>query len=288
MDLQELLRKRAQSRLFVRYCYELFRQQVALGGRAVFEHPKPSQIWHYSEMASLSRKHHVVPLDMCAYGMKLPTRASYIRKATRLLVSHEDMKCLGRTCPGSADPHHHEHDVIAGSDPSVGSISKFAARYPPKFVQAVLDCVPRFAQAQEVPAVTCDAVPEKCWHSVCAVASQKGPSTDEVKQALTKLHKNLGHPPNADLIRVLKFGQASSEALQLAKDFSCPFCESRVKPKVPLPAKVDRVVGFNKQIGIDVKHLMGWKPNQRVKALNIVCHGSSFQRVIPFFETETY
>ena len=87
------------------------------------------------------------------------------------------------------------------------------------------------------------------WHSVCAVASKKEPSTDELKQALMKLHKNLGHPPNADLIRVLRFGQASSEALPLAKEFSCPFCESRVKPKVPMPAKVDRVVGFNKQIG---------------------------------------
>ena len=85
MDLHELLRKRAQSRLFVRYCCDLFRQQVALVGRAVFEHPKPSQIWRSPEMASLSRKHHVVSLHMCDYGMKLPTSSKYIRKATSLL-----------------------------------------------------------------------------------------------------------------------------------------------------------------------------------------------------------
>ena len=287
MDALECLRLRARSRMFVRFCCELYRQQVALGGRAVFEHPKPSQIWKYPEVASLCRKHHVVSLHMCAYGMKLPSSENFIQKATRLLVSHEDMQSLGRTCPGASDPAHKCHDVVAGHDKEVGRVSTFAGKYPKQFVQAVLNTVPRFQEAQEVLAVTCDSVPEICWDEIHAVSTKPEPSVEELKQALTKLHRNLGHPPNADLVRVLRFGQASSTALQLAKDFACPFCESRAKPKAPMPAKVDRVVGFNKQIGLDVKFLPGWKPNQRVKALNVVCHGSSFQRMIPFFETET-
>lgn len=46
-------------------------------------------------------------------------------------------------------------------------------------------------------------------------------------------------------------------------------------------------VGFNKRIGTDVKYLRGWKHNHKVKALNVVCQASGFQRVIPFFESET-
>ena len=30
-----------------------------------------------------------------------------------------------------------------------------------------------------------------------------------------------------------------------------------------MPARTDHVVGFNKQIGVDVKHLRGWKVNQK-------------------------
>ena len=54
-----------------------------------------------------------------------------------------------------------------------------------------------------------------------------------------------------------------------------------------LPARTNRVSEFNWQIGIDSKLLPGWKPNQKVKSLNIVDTASGFQRVVPFTETET-
>ena len=38
---------------------------------------------------------------------------------------------------------------------------------------------------------------------------------------------------------------------------------------------------------MDVKHLNGWLPNQKIRAVNLVDTASGFQRVIPFFETET-
>lgn len=44
---------------------------------------------------------------------------------------------------------------------------------------------------------------------------------------------------------------------------------------------------FNVSVGIDVKWLPGWQVNQKVKALNIVCQGSCYQQMIPFFERET-
>ena len=168
------------------------------------------------------------------------------------------MTSLGKLCPRSADPKHQCHDTIAGHHPVVGPVSTFAGRYPPKFVQAVLQFVPRFNE-QEVLFMECDDVPAEQWKQVTEVcaAAHVQPSEREILATLAKLHRNLGHPPKADLVRLLKHGQASAAALELARHFSCSSCQSREKPKVPLPANTDRVCEFNKQIGLDAKHLDG-------------------------------
>ena len=287
------LQRKAKSRAFIRYCARLFRNQVQRGKQALFEHPTGAQTWQYPEIQNLCKKYHTVKCHMCCYGLKLPNSDRYIRKSTRLLVSHKEMKCLERLCPGSKDPNHKCHDVVAGSDPTVGPISVFAGKYTTEFVQAVLSTVPSYAAAvkppQEVLQVIEGSVTEKGWVEVLAakdVLKEEKPS-QEVNQVLLKLHKNLGHPQNHDLVRILKHGNASEQALKLARDLRCPFCESHVKPHAALPSKPSQVVGFNQQIGIDVKHLPGWKPNQKIRALNIVDTASSFQRVIPFFEAET-
>ena len=240
----------------------------------------------YPEVMNLCKKYFPTKLHMCQYGLKIPDSPNFIRKSTRVLVTHEDMKeKLGRTCPGP--PTHRCHDVIAGSHPTVGPISKFAAKYTPQFVQAVLETVPAFGHPIEALSVDWHDVPESCWELVHEIAAVTQPAQDQLLRIIKRLHCNLGHPPNSDLVRILRQGQASQQALDLARGLECAICQNHVKPKTPLPARTDRVAGFNKQIGIDVKYLRGWKMNQKVKALNVVCHASGFQRMIPFFEPET-
>eukprot|EP00435_Cladocopium_sp_Y103_P043787 s1055_g12.t1 len=283
MDRLEYLQVCARSRSYIRWCCKLFRMQVALGGRAAFEHPTGAKTWTYSEMQNLLKRYTTVKLHMCRYALQLPQSERYIRKSTRLLVNDESMSSLGLLCPGKDDPMHSSHDVIRGSAPGVPSISKFVAAYTPQFVQAILDFVPAFRQAPAVCLVD-DTVPPGHWHEICAVTETK---KEELMPILKKLHQNLGHPPNNDLVRVLRHGQASAEAIELARSFECSFCKSQAKPSVPLPAQTHRVHEFNHQIGLDVKNLRGWLPNQKIKALNVVDTASSFQRVVPFFQTET-
>ena len=289
MNPQEVLRRRAQSRMFIRFCCELFRQQVELGGQALFEHPSGSRLWTYPEMLKLLRQFHVVKCHMCRFGLRLPGSQNFIRKSTKLLVSDKAMEVLGRTCPGKKCSHHVCHDVVAGSHPSVGAISKFAGQYTHAFVEAVLDTVPEYRNQSEVLEVMSEPRPSDASVSEVFAARTELQSSDEeqVKKALDKLHRNLGHPANHDLIRILKHGQASELALRLAREHSCDFCRARIKPHVPLPAQTHRATSFNEQVGIDVKYLPGWKPNQKVKALNIVDQASCFQQVIPFYEVET-
>ena len=195
-----------------------------------------------------------------------------IRKTTRLLVSHEDMLSLQTTCPG--EPHG-KHALIAGSHPAVRSISQHAGRYTPKFVSAISRPVPSL-KTTEVLILNGELLCHQQWCQEILAAENEQVSDDVLQSLLTKLHKKLGHPSSDDFIRVLKHGQASDRALELARQFKCPQREASRKPSTPFPAQVSRVADFNQRVGLDVKHLPGWRENQNIKALNITDHASKF------------
>ena len=50
---------------------------------------------------------------------------------------------------------------------------------------------------------------------------------DQMMASLRRLHANLGHPPNAVLVRVLKHGGASQAALDLAQELTCDLCAAQ-------------------------------------------------------------
>eukprot|EP00435_Cladocopium_sp_Y103_P016327 s111_g4.t1 len=289
MEPSEYLRRVKQSRMFIRFCCRLYEQQVAAGGQALLEHPKESKLWTYPEVQRLLDRHFLLSCHMCRYGLRVPGDDRYIRKATNLLVSHENMKGLERKCPGKQHPKHVCHQPIAGSCSQVGRISTFAGKYTPRFVEAVMEVVPRY---RDLKAKLLVPVPEWPAHAVEEVLAAK-PDLSEAKtdaellKVLDKVHRNLGHPPNTDLVRILKHAGASERAISLAHKLECAFCRAQIKPHVPLPAKTSRPSVFNQVIGIDVKFLSGWQPNQQIKALNIVDQASCYQLMIPFYEKET-
>ena len=289
MEPSEYLRRVKQSRMFIRFCCRLYEQQVAAGRQALLEHPKGSKLWTYPEVQRLLDRHFLLSCHMCRYGLRVPGDDRYIRKATNLLVSHENMKGLERKCPGKQHPKHVCHQPIAGSCSQVGRISTFAGKYTPQFVEAVMEVVPRY---RDLKAKLLVPVPEWPAHAVEEVLAAK-PDLSEAKtdaellKVLDKVHRNLGHPPNTDLVRILKHAGASEKAISLAHKLECAFCRAQIKPHVPLPAKTSRPSVFNQVIGIDVKFLNGWQPNQQIKALNIVDQASCYQLLIPFYERET-
>ena len=290
-DKWEYLRRKALSRSFIRWCCKLFHKQAKAGRQAMFEHPLPAETWTYPEVQRLCRMHHTVKLHMCRFNLRLPRSDKLIRKGTRLIVTHESMKELAKQCPGSSDPKHECHDTIQGSRPGIGNVSSFCARYTPEFVHAVLNTVPSYQLvSHECHCVeVLEAGQLSCSDSevLAAAETERQASDADVLQVLMRLHKNLGHPPNHDLVRILKNSQASERSIRLARDLSCSLCKSMSQPRVALPAQSQRITEFNQQIGIDVKLLQGWCTNQKVKALNIVDTASGFQRMVPFFETET-
>ena len=208
----------------------------------------------------------------------------FIKKATRLLVSHANTRCLGRRCPGQKDKDHMHHQRVEGSNPKIGQVSVHAGRYPPAFVRAVLRTVKELS-AQSVCLVQV-GTDQECLMArrVEALNEEK---QEQMQASLAKLHANLGHPPNSALVRALKHGGATQAALDLARTFSCEQCEAHRQPTPANPAQTHRVTVFNQRIGLDVKYLTGWLPNQKIPAPNIVDYASSFQTGVPLPGRET-
>eukprot|EP00435_Cladocopium_sp_Y103_P061236 s2072_g22.t2 len=283
MDPSEVEKRRVLTMLFINFCCELIELQLDSGGHALLEHPKPSMIWKLPRVQRLMERMHLIECDMCRFGLKIP-HGSLIKKSTRLLVSHANMKRLGLKCPGHQHPDHQSHQPVAGSHPEVGCVSRFAGQYPPRFVRAVMDCVPNL-RGQAVLSVACHH-PTECL--VAARVRELNEGNDaKIRDSLQKLHINLGHPGSQHLVRLLKHGGASQRAQELAKELQCAQCLANAKPSPALPAQPERITVFNQRIGIDVKWLTGWSVNQKIASLNIVDYASSFQIVVPLFERPT-
>ena len=282
MSPNEVRTREFWTQLFIKFCCELMELQYELGGQCLFEHPRDSMAWKLPSMEKLSKKMHIISVDMCCYGLRVPG-GDLIRKATRLLVSHAEMRALAKQCPGSSHASHRTHQVVAGQHAMVGSISKHAAKYTPAFVKAVLRLV------RGLPVTDClvlvDDSSTECLvaHTLAELNEE---SDEKVKTSLKRLHQNLGHPTNQHMLRILKHGGASQTAIDAARDFHCDQCLAQKSPKVALPAQPQRVVEFNALVGVDIKYLPGWGVNQRIPAVNIIDHASSLQIVAPIFQRE--
>jgi hypothetical protein len=244
---------------------------------------------------------------MCAYDLKSPDNSPPIKKATGLLVSHEDMSSLIRVCPGLEA--HPQHQVIAGSlTQGGGNLSTFAGMYMRQFCRAVLDTIPSFNPVAVVEALATfpeewrpiqdEDVPwAEYWEILPAEASAEAPAEAaaeldrsailKIDAFIKRLHANLGHPSSRDLLRILKNGGASALATSRAEQFTCDICEARQKPSPPHRSQATRIVEFNDRVGLDVKFLPGWNENQRIRSVNMLYIGSGLRAIVPFFETET-
>ncbi|CAE7795640.1 Copia protein [Symbiodinium microadriaticum] len=271
MEPHEINEKIRLVKLFVNFSADLAQMQLDRGGRVLLEHPSGSNIWTLPKLAALRRSMFEVITDMCCFDFVAPGGLP-IQKRTRLLVSHANMRSLQRQCQGT---HQHQKG---------GTASRFVGQCPPAFIRAVLRTVPEY---RDTAACLVQAGTDAECLAAARVQQLNAEKREEMLQSLKRLHVNLGHPSASNLMRVLKHGGASKEAVELAKELECDVCKAQAAPKSPPPAQTNRATQFNQRIGIDVKYLPGWKPNQRIPAVNIVDFASSFQIVVPLHGRET-
>ena len=90
---------------------------------------------------------------------------------------------------------------------------------------------------------------QPCRISEVLASEVDAPTDDQAKVELRKLHNNLGHPTNRDLVRILKNAGGSDQAVRLASEFRCDVCHNRQRPAPCLPASAHQLVDFNHRVG---------------------------------------
>ena len=68
----------------------------------------------------------------------------------------------------------------------------------------------------------------------------------------------------------------------------CDVCAENVQPKLHRPAIPRQLLDFNERLGLDILSLLHWEGfTKSVKCLNIVCHSTLFQMIIPLWSGRT-
>ncbi len=101
----------------------------------------------------------------------------------------------------------------------------------------------------------------------------------QVRRAVRKSHRGLGHPSKQVFLKMLKVGNVSQAALLDARHWKCPTCEASAQPaQYGSTSTRTRPFAFNHTIVMDLKYLND-KTKQYV-CLSIVDAGTSWHAAV--------
>ena len=95
-----------------------------------------------------------------------------------------------------------------------------------------------------------------------------------------RVHRNLGHCANDQLVRMLQLSGHSLETRRLAKNYKCPVCAERAAPPRPQVASSRIPSGrFNESVQLDLK-MVHSIDNKGFWALSMLCEDTLYHRAV--------
>ncbi|CAK0791003.1 unnamed protein product [Prorocentrum cordatum] len=261
-DTPEYQRRLASARLLLRLCVQVAEYQLAHDRHFYIEQPQSAQSWNEPAMIRLRRQDRAYEAvgHGCQYGYHDAISGKPYRKAFRFITSspvlaqvevEESLQARAVLWQGLVEVPTHESlmtEVFA------------ASKRRKKADQDVEEPPESQAEARD--------------------------RRRKLETAVRKIHVNLGHPAVGDLIRILKHGNATDEAIAIARDFKCDVCEQNRAPKLSRPATVPRDIQALSEVGFDVKELLYYISGKTWAALNVVDGASSLQQMMPLAGNE--
>ena len=295
---QERRRRQAREVTFLHFLDRVLQLQHDLGGHLIVENPRTSEIWRHHICANWLRdpRHHEVNLDMCCYNMTTMDGSAKLKKPLKLFTTHPGFgRVLEKHCDGS-----HEHGRTEGDN------TAHSAHYTTAFGTAVY---------RALHEVLRQGGSDRSTHGVYALEDGKGEAEDNppgnraaregdavgaevitfrgkvnpgIAAALRRIHQNLGHPPNRELIRHLRLSGANAAMVQAAQQLSCRACARCTKTKPYKVASPAVYFDFNDAVAMDIIWLeTSDSDGANIPALNIVDFASTFQQVVPLKSTKS-
>ena len=124
-----------------------------------------------------------------------------------------------------------------------------------------------------------------------SVAEHEGQSKQDLermKKALMKLHTNMGHPGVKEMVRVMK--HVVRRSWQYKRHDECVVMSvlKTCNESFPDWRSLAKCWTSNERLGLDMLSLPHWESfTKSVNFLNIVCHGTLFQMILPLWSGTT-
>ncbi|OLP92925.1 Copia protein [Symbiodinium microadriaticum] len=97
-----------------------------------------------------------------------------------------------------------------------------------------------------------------------------------IASALRRLHQNLGHPQNSDLIRHLRLAGCDGRILKAVRSLKCQVCDANVGPRIARPSVIPQLCDWNDTVGID----LFYAHDEKHTFLSAVDYGTSYHLAI--------
>ena len=275
---EERKKLRRKDKDFLDFIDELFVRQRQHGGHVIVENPKGSDIWDAPVLRRWAGDPSVAffSADMCSYNMRTLDGEDLMKKGMGFLcTSRKFGEVLETQCTRD-----HIHRQIQGKETGP------SGRYPEQFcveVVKALDvvCAQPGGGTEEVfvnEAGTGDQDSASRGRLGAASISFKGTISGRASAALKRLHQNLGHPSQRELVRHLRLSGAPDELVRGASQLECTVCRSNARPRSHHVAKPAVMLDFNECVAMDIIFMLTSDGIEHM-GLNVVDLASGYQVV---------
>lgn len=267
---------------------KIARWQARRGAYYVYEQPDGARSWQEPEVRALCEEHWRIRCDMCMYGMNVDG-SGLNKKPTGLVTNSE---CIARAMQRRCDGSHFHVPLLHG-------LGHKAQRYPEKFcrqlVKGALQQLAKdkirvknsgevFVMEDEDELNLGDIGPQEVMPEGFlpdqGEAEEVSAITEEEKAAVMKLHRSVGHPPKAELVRFMRAARVRSDVIRwTSRHFECDACKAKPQPKAAKLASIPKSYQPNKVLGIDIVYLPEVGGGATFPAVSIVDWGTSYQMV---------
>ena len=286
---QELRRLRAGEQVLIEFVNDVLEAQHGGGRLAVVENPRNSDLWRHPLMQRwiLQDGIHLAKVDLCGYGLVGGPDGAPLKKPLSLMSNSETFSSsISRACVHQAG----EHRLVQGK------LTAETAVYPTSFASAVVRAFDQHRRTGRNDSTTIfttgttpadEEAPQDKAKSVGADAiSFKGKVNPTVAAALKRIHQNLGHPCNRDLVKHLRLGGAPAAVLNAAQQMTCRTCERSSQAKLHKMSAPVTMLDFNEAVAADVLWVDTVETNNH-PCLNLVDLASTYQVVVPLPSTKS-
>ena len=237
-DLQE--RRHYDHEVHLKFCRKLYLRQVRRGAHAHVEHPKGSLAWETPALNNLPGER--TAFDQCSYGtsLKIDNEDWLVKKPTSIHTTKRAMcKIMSRLCTGD-----HQHAKLEGGN-RCKKTENYQAELSWHIARALMHDEGLSEQAY---AVQQDQEVQELTGILRKLGTQH---SHEAIRLAYKLHRNLGHPRQETLVKMLQAKKCSPKVIAAVEAMECPYCNKFAVKKQSAPAHAERPTEFNEQLQVD-------------------------------------